>query len=193
MTIYELKPAFQGKLRPTAALLADRGWTANRLTAAGFAASALTGGAFALGVADLRWLYLAPLLLFARMAFNALDGLVAREHDQATPRGRVFNELGDFAGDAVAYLPAILLLRGHALLVAIVVVLGLATEFVAILDANGRRNDGPFGKSDRAVAFGLLAVLLASGIDPGTWTAVALLAMAAAAGRTVSNRLRGQP
>ncbi|MEK8021962.1 MAG: CDP-alcohol phosphatidyltransferase family protein, partial [Candidatus Parabeggiatoa sp.] len=35
-----------------------------------------------------------PLLLFVRMGLNAIDGLLAREHDMQTPLGAILNELG---------------------------------------------------------------------------------------------------
>ena len=40
---------------------------------------------------------------------------------------------------------------------------------VSIQIGGSRRYDGPMGKSDRAFAFGLLAFLLAIGIETGTW------------------------
>ena len=192
MTLYDMKPAFQEQLRPAAALLAGRGWTANQLTAVGFIASGAAGASFALGTSNHRWMLLVPVFLFARMAFNALDGIVAREHGQATACGRVVNELGDVAGDAVAYLPLGLVLPEQSFLVAIVVVLSGIIEFTALLDPRERRNEGPFGKSDRATAVGLLAIVLGAGLPAGDWTSLVLLLMAAAGLSTVRNRLRGQ-
>lgn len=192
MTIYDLKPAFQGQLRPLAAEFARRGWTANQLTAAGLATSLFGGVAFAAGTISHRWLMLVPLFLFIRMALNALDGIVAREYGQATTRGRVFNELADVLGDTVAYLPVLLLLPDQAVLVATVVVLAVITEFVAVLDPQDRRNNGPFGKSDRAAAFGLLALLLGVGFPAGGWITWALVAMGTLAMVTIANRVRSQ-
>ena len=42
-----------------------------------------------------RWalLLLPPVTLFLRMAFNAIDGMMAREHGQASAKGAVLNEL----------------------------------------------------------------------------------------------------
>lgn len=192
MTIYDLKPAFQGQLRPVAAQLARRGWTANQLTAAGLVASAGGGVTVALGVNDQRGLVLVPVFLFIRMALNALDGIVAKEYGQATPRGRVFNEVADVLGDAVAYLPLMLLLKGDATLVAILVVLATVTEFVAVLDPQRRHNEGPLGKSDRAATFGLLALLLGVGVPVSNWISWALAAMAVLAVLTIWNRVRSQ-
>ena len=53
-----------------------------------------------------------------------------------------------------------------------------------------RRYDGPFGKSDRAVFFGALALLLALGVQPGFWTEIVLGLAALAGALTVLNRAR---
>ncbi len=62
----------------------------------GFAA---VGAAIALNPAA-RWpLFLLPLCLFVRMALNAIDGMLAREHGQKSRLGAVLNEIGDVAAD----------------------------------------------------------------------------------------------
>ncbi|MEM7193214.1 MAG: CDP-alcohol phosphatidyltransferase family protein, partial [Pseudomonadota bacterium] len=53
-----------------------------------------------------------------------------------------------------------------------------------------RRYDGPFGKSDRAFAFGLLAVLIGIGIAPGLWTTAVLSLMLGLTVVTSWNRAR---
>ena len=39
------------------------------------------------------------------MAFNAIDGMMAKEHGQASAAGAVLNELSDVIADAALYLP----------------------------------------------------------------------------------------
>jgi CDP-diacylglycerol--glycerol-3-phosphate 3-phosphatidyltransferase len=53
-----------------------------------------------------------------------------------------------------------------------------------------RRYNGPLGKSDRAFAFGLLAVLLGLGLAPGTWSTIYLSALLLLGILTVLNRAR---
>jgi CDP-diacylglycerol--glycerol-3-phosphate 3-phosphatidyltransferase len=53
-----------------------------------------------------------------------------------------------------------------------------------------RRYDGPFGKSDRAFAFGFLAFLIGLGLTPGTWTTIYLAVLLGLAALTVLNRAR---
>ncbi len=79
------------------------------------------------------------------------------------------------------------------LLAAVVVIIAVMTEMtgvVAIQIGATRRYDGPFGKSDRALFYGALALALGLGLAPGRW-ADAVLVLAALAGLlTIFNRAR---
>jgi len=107
-------------------------------------------------------LALLPVWLLARMALNALDGMMARECRMVTSRGAALNELGDLLSDLALYLP-MACLRAAALWPVIAFVFGAAlTEFCGLLGQalGGRRvYDGPMGKSDRAAFVGALALL----------------------------------
>jgi len=46
------------------------------------------------------------------------------------------------------------------------------------------------GKSDRAFAFGLLAVLLGAGVEPGAWANACLVVVALLTAATIVNRAR---
>ena len=100
-SIYDLKPRFQALLRPLTVALARRGVTANQVTLLAMALSVAAGAAIA-AASRVRTLCccVVPLLLFVRMALNAIDGMLAREHDMKTPLGAVLNELGDVVSDA---------------------------------------------------------------------------------------------
>lgn len=53
-----------------------------------------------------RWpLLLLPVFLFARMALNAINGMLAREHTMESPLGVILNEIGGRVSDAALYLP----------------------------------------------------------------------------------------
>ena len=172
MSVYELKPRFQGLLRRPTAALAGAGVSANQVTLAALALSAVCGGAIALWPARSWPLLLLPFVLFVRMALNAIDGMLAREHGQASPLGAVLNELGDLLSDAALYLPFALVPGLSAPLVVLAVVLTLIAEAAGILGlavGASRRYDGPMGKSDRAVVFGGLGLLLGLGVPPGGW------------------------
>lgn len=193
MSIYGLKSGFQDLLRPAAQALARGGVTANQVTIAAVAlCAAWAAGAFL--VEAQWWLLLLPPVLLARMALNALDGMLAREHGQASKLGAVLNEAGDLLGDALCYLPLALLLPGDTALLLAVVALGLLGEVVgiAVQAAGGvRAYDGPLGKPDRAFAFSLLSVIAYSDVDllPLAWNGLYALLIALAL-LTAWNRLR---
>jgi CDP-diacylglycerol--glycerol-3-phosphate 3-phosphatidyltransferase len=192
-SVYDLKPKFQNLLRPLCAAMARGGITANQVTIGALLLS-IAGGAAILASAAAAWsLMLLPGLLFARMALNAIDGMLAREFGQKSRLGAVLNEMGDVVSDTALYLPFAVIPGVNPLLVAAAVALGVMTEMagvVAVQIGGPRRYDGPFGKSDRAVFFGALGLLLGLGVEPGLWTN-ALLGLAAFAGLlTIVNRSR---
>ena len=192
-TIYDLKPKFQALLRPAAAWLARAGVSANAVTVAALVLSAAQGAWLALAPGATLPLLALPVTLFLRMALNAIDGLMAKEHDLASVEGAVLNELSDVVADAVLYLPFALIPGINATLVVLVVVAGVIAEMAGALGPMikaSRRYDGPFGKSDRAFAFGFLAVLFGLGFAPGAWTSVALAILLVLSVVTVINRAR---
>ncbi|EFH5064318.1 CDP-alcohol phosphatidyltransferase family protein, partial [Escherichia coli] len=79
MTLYQIKPLFQSLLRPTMFWLYKHHVTANHITLAALALSLITG---LLLVAQPILFLLLPIVLFIRMALNALDGMLARECNQ---------------------------------------------------------------------------------------------------------------
>ena len=192
-SVYDLKPAFQNVLRPVARVLARGGVTANQVTIAAVALSLVTGAAIALWPGD-RWpLLILPVALVLRMALNAIDGMLAREHGMQSARGAMLNELGDVVADAGLYLP-LALVPGFApwLVVAIVIlaVIGEMTGVVGVQIGASRRYDGPLGKSDRAFAFSVLALLLGLGGPAGGWVTALLALMGVLLVATIVNRAR---
>ena len=193
MTIYDLKPAFQNLLRPLCNALAKAGITANQVTVAAMLLS-LVVGMLLVHLRHVQWiLFLVPVALFVRMALNAIDGMLAREHDMQSPLGGILNELGDVISDAVLYSPFAVFagVSPHAVgTVVLLAVLSEMTGVVAVQIGASRRYDGPMGKSDRAFVFGLLAVILGFGVDPGSWVNAALALVAVLIGLTIINRAR---
>ena len=182
-SIYDLKPKFQSLLRPFATLLARFGFSANDVTLFAMALSCLTGGAL-LYFHTFRILLLLPLALFLRMALNAIDGMLAREHNQKTPLGAVLNELGDVFSDASLYLPLATIPPFDSLLMVLIVLLAVISEMTGVLGVQigaSRRYDGPMGKSDRAFVFGALGLLLGLQlpislvVQPVLWIVLVLL------------------
>lgn len=192
-SIYNLKPAFQGLLRPVTRALAGVGVTANQVTVAALLLSAVNGALIAC-FRNERWpLILLGPVLFARMALNAIDGMLAREHGMKSPLGAILNEIGDVTADAALYLPLALVPGFEPALVVAAVVLAIFTEMTGVVCVQigaSRRYDGPFGKSDRAFVFGALGLLIGFGVPAGMWITVVLAVMLVLLALTVFNRAR---
>ena len=162
MSIYELKPRFQALLRPVAGRLARAGITANQVTVAGALMSVAVGAGVAWRLPDTRAFVLIPLWMFARMACNAIDGMLAREHGQQSALGAFLNELTDVISDAALYLPFVAIVPFGWGSVGAVVFLSAVSEMAGALGpmiGGERRYDGPMGKSDRALWLGLFAMI----------------------------------
>ena len=173
MTIYDLKPKFQALLRPIVDALHAKGITPNQVTWAALLLSIVTGALVAWTKGATWTLLLIPFVMFVRMALNAIDGILAKEHDMMSNEGAMLNELGDVVSDVALYLPLAFIAGLSPVLVVLFVIVGLFTEVAGILGAvigGTRRYDGPMGKSDRAFVVGLLALLMGLGLSPGWWS-----------------------
>ena len=192
-SIYDLKPAFQTLLRPLVRRLAGAGITANQVTVLAMLISLATGGLLYLHLPYHRVLLLVPAVLFVRMALNAIDGMLAREHHMQSALGGFLNELGDVISDSALYLPFALLHAVHGALVVCFVLMAVISEMTGVIAAmlgTGRRYDGPLGKSDRAFTIGALALLLGGGVAPGAWLNVLFIALNVLLLVTIYNRVR---
>ena len=189
MSIYALKPRFQALLRPLVRVLAAAGVTANQVTVLAALGSLVVGFL----IFEKNVFVLLPAWFFIRMALNAIDGMLAREHKQASKLGGYLNELGDVISDAALYAPFAFLPGSSGALVAAVIVLSAISEMAGVLGVvvgAGRRYDGPMGKSDRAFIFGLLGLLVGLGVSVFAvldWIWIALIVLVAI---TVVNRVR---
>ncbi|MBO6893319.1 MAG: CDP-alcohol phosphatidyltransferase family protein [Roseibium sp.] len=192
-TIYQLKSRFQDLLRPLCQRLAANGVTANQVTLTALGLSVLEGLALWLFPGAFLPLFLLPVVLFARMGLNAIDGMLAREHDQQSDLGAILNELGDVLSDAALYLPFALLPFVSAEVVVGLVVLAVIGEMTGVISVQigaSRRYDGPFGKSDRAALFGLCGFLMAFGVTSQLLYLILFGAGALLSAVTIWNRAR---
>ena len=193
-SVYDIKPAFQNLLRPLVRGLVRLGCTPNAVTVFAFLMSMATGVAIGKWPTSPWPLLALPVILFFRMALNAIDGMMAREHDMATPQGAILNEAGDVASDIALYLPLVLVPALNTWLVLWVVVLAGLTEFVGVTGAAigaSRRYDGPMGKSDRALWISILAIAAALWPSGQDWYTVALVLIIMAEILTIRNRALG--
>ena len=163
VSVYDIKPAFQGLLRPVVKWLARLGVTANQVTLAAVLLSFGVGlwlaidrgtGATLPGLTDPesesipRILLMIPLVLFVRMALNAIDGMLAREHDMKSRLGAVLNEMGDVVSDVALYLPLVWIVGFDERAVILLVIIGIIVEMsgvVSVQTGSSRRYAGPQG------------------------------------------------
>lgn len=193
MSVYGLKPAFQALLRPFARRIHALGGTANQVTLAAAAGSVALGAVWWGwgGRWPAVWALAAPWML-ARMALNAIDGLLAREFGQRSVKGAYLNELGDAVSDAALWLPLTAVAPfSPALVVAFVLVAGWI-ELVGVVGAGlggPRRQEGPLGKSDRALILALLGAWIAWPGELPAWAERVPWVLLALGGLTVAHRV----
>lgn len=191
MTIYDLKSRFQGLLRPITRRMYTAGVTANQVTLSACLVSVAIG--FLLVGAPRVWFAILPPWMFLRMALNAIDGMLAREFGQKSALGAYLNELTDVVSDAALYLPFAFVPPFDWRSVGAVIfaaALGEMTGVVAVMSGASRRYDGPFGKSDRAFVFSLLAIWVAATARLPAAAYWVMWALALAGAVTVVNRIR---
>ena len=170
MSLYQLKTQFQNQLRPISNALVEQKITANQVTLSAVLLSVGTAYVIAKPAKDkqILWLLL-PSSLFIRMALNAIDGMMAREHGQASKLGAVLNEAGDIIADTAllaSLMPHIAnnMPFNHRHIVKLIA-LSMSTELLAITSDAAlkvRANQGPLGKSDRAFILGVLGTIIGS-------------------------------
>ena len=161
-------------MTPLVRAAAESGITANEVTLMASALSVIFGAILAWLGTPGPLLLLLPLVLFLRMALNAMDGMLARDHGQASRPGVYFNELGDVVSDVFLYSPFALLPALNARWMAGSILLAVISEMAGVMApivGASRRYDGPMGKSDRALVFGALGLWLGLGGHLAPWFA----------------------
>ncbi|MEH6768348.1 alpha/beta fold hydrolase [Psychrobacter sp.] len=185
MSLYQLKTQFQNQLRPISNTLVEQNITANQVTVSAVLLSIGTAYIIAKPAAEQQrlWLLL-PSSLFVRMALNAIDGMMAREHGQASTLGAVLNEVGDMVADTallvslaphiltphinnkerqtvIANLPTNISISQYH--ITALIALSIGTELLGVTSnalLGVRANQGPLGKSDRAFILGVLGAFM---------------------------------
>lgn len=191
VSVYDIKPKFQALLRPISNGLARAGATANQVTLAALALSLAVGAVIFVYRDQPRILLLLPVTMFVRMALNAIDGMLAREHHMASRLGAVLNELSDVISDAALYLPLAVVPGFDSYLMVLIVLLAVISEMagvVAVQIGSRRRYDGPMGKSDRAFVLGTVGFAIGMGAPTGRWLDILLAIVVALLVLTIIHR-----
>ena len=175
MSLYQLKSQFQDQLRPVSDMLVKHDCTANQVTISAVVLSMGTAYVIATRAGERPRLWLSlPLSLFMRMALNAIDGMMAREHGQASTMGAILNEAGDLVADTAFFISILPHLNqtiisgahnhgSYEQHIASLSLLSISTELLAIasnISFQERANQGPLGKSDRALLLGVLGTVM---------------------------------
>ena len=132
-------------------------------------------------------------LLFVRMALNAIDGMLAREHNQKSKFGAYLNELGDVVSDTALLLPLFILPQLSPWLVGAFIFMAILVEFVGVMASmvgKERQYQGPMGKSDRALVLGLLGIVLPLWPAMSSYINYVLMGAIALSVLTMINRIR---
>jgi CDP-diacylglycerol--glycerol-3-phosphate 3-phosphatidyltransferase len=201
ISIYQCKSAFQNLLRPFVAQLAAWQISPNQVTGAAILLSGVTGLALVQSTqlahpflpTTQQVLCSLPIALLVRMGLNAIDGMLAREHNQKSALGCILNEMGDVISDVCLYLPFALVSGVSAALIVGIVILAIASEMVGVLGYeidHIRHYEGPMGKSDRAFVFGIVGLGLGLGIAPTQWLTLLLSAVILLQIWTMINRIQ---
>ena len=116
--------------------------------------------------------------------------MLAREHQMTTKTGTILNEGLDLVSDAALTIPFATLPGVNVSMVALAATAALLVEVAGFAPRGARRHDGPFGKSDRAVALGAAGTWLGFGWTLSVWLPWVWIALCAV---TTWNRLRMVP
>jgi CDP-diacylglycerol--glycerol-3-phosphate 3-phosphatidyltransferase len=164
ISVYNIKPKFQALLKPIMEGLHRMGFKPNHITMIALIGSIAVG---AFTFLNKSWipLIVVPAFLLFRMALNAIDGMMARAYRQQSAIGEVLNEVGDVLADVSIFYPLLLRfgMEKHPHFVVAFIVLIILNEFVGVLGkamGGERRYEGPMGKSDRALIFGVLCLII---------------------------------
>jgi len=188
-----LKPWLRRALMPTASALARQGVTANQITVLSIVVSVALGACLALDPGRPALHALVPLWLVGRTVLASLDGTLAVCFGQKSRIGGFLNEAGDIASDVALYAPLVLVSPFTASQVALVLLLAVAGELAGVCSdwlGAGRRCEGPFGKADRAIAFGIINIWIAAQEELPATASILMPILAVLAGLTLVNRLR---
>ncbi|MCY1026469.1 CDP-alcohol phosphatidyltransferase family protein, partial [Mammaliicoccus sciuri] len=113
---------------------------------------------------DNKWIFiLMPIVMFVRMALNAIDGVMAKRYQMKSHLGLLLNELGDVISDLFLFIPFVLIAEDYGIGIMLFISLSIISEMAGVtvrVIGSSRRYDGPMGKSDRAFIVGFISFLI---------------------------------
>ncbi|MCJ1782465.1 MULTISPECIES: CDP-alcohol phosphatidyltransferase family protein [Mammaliicoccus] len=163
ISIYEIKPKFQQLLMPIVDWMRKIGMTPNQVTILALLLSIVTGIIISI-FHENKWIYiLMPIVMFVRMALNAIDGVMAKKYQMKSHLGLLLNELGDVISDLFLFIPFVFIAEDYGIGILLFISLSIISEMAGVtvqVIGSSRRYDGPMGKSDRAFIVGFISFLI---------------------------------
>ncbi|MFV5937885.1 CDP-alcohol phosphatidyltransferase family protein [Mammaliicoccus sciuri] len=163
ISIYEIKPKFQQLLMPIVDWMRKIGMTPNQVTILALLLSMVTGIILSI-FHENKWIYiLMPIVMFVRMALNAIDGVMAKKYQMKSHLGLLLNELGDVISDLFLFIPFVFIAEDYGIGIMLFISLSIISEMAGVtvqVIGSSRRYDGPMGKSDRAFIIGFISFLI---------------------------------
>lgn len=163
ISIYEIKPKFQQLLMPIVDWMRKIGMTPNQVTILALLLSIATGIILSI-FHENKWIYiLMPIVMFVRMALNAIDGVMAKKYQMKSHLGLLLNELGDVISDLFLFIPFVFIAEDYGIGIMLFISLSIISEMAGVtvqVIGSTRRYDGPMGKSDRAFIVGFISFLI---------------------------------
>ncbi|UXV30269.1 CDP-alcohol phosphatidyltransferase family protein [Mammaliicoccus sciuri] len=163
ISIYEIKPKFQQLLMPIVDWMRKIGMTPNQVTILALLLSIVTGIILSI-FHENKWIYiLMPIVMFVRMALNAIDGVMAKKYHMKSHLGLLLNELGDVISDLFLFIPFVFIAEDYGIGIMLFISLSIISEMAGVtvqVIGSTRRYDGPMGKSDRAFIIGFISFLI---------------------------------
>ncbi len=163
ISIYEIKPKFQQLLMPIVDWMKKIGMTPNQVTILALLLSIVTGIILSI-FHENKWIYiLMPIVMFVRMALNAIDGVMAKKYQMKSHLGLLLNELGDVISDLFLFIPFVFIAEDYGIGIMLFISLSIISEMAGVtvqVIGSSRRYDGPMGKSDRAFIVGFISFLI---------------------------------
>ncbi|MCD8796988.1 CDP-alcohol phosphatidyltransferase family protein [Mammaliicoccus sciuri] len=163
ISIYEIKPKFQQLLMPIVDWMRKIGMTPNQVTILALLLSIVTGIILSI-FHENKWIYiLMPIVMFVRMALNAIDGVMAKKYQMKSHLGLLLNELGDVISDLFLFIPFVFIAEDYGIGIMLFISLSIISEMAGVtvqVIGSSRRYDGPMGKSDRAFIIGFISFLI---------------------------------
>ena len=188
-----LKTRLQKILYPVAKILFDDGVRAIHVTlCAGLISIAV--GVLVAAFAWYPWMFLLiPAWLLIRMLFNAVESVLAGEFGQQSKLSTCARELSVVVTETALYLPFSVVPKVSLLLVLLVTLLAIFSEFAGLLGPAikaSRRRDGPLGCDIRMLCFAVFGIGIGSGHVLTAPINIAMAVMAILLLVTIFNRIK---